>query len=419
MPVPTPFHARTSALCTSLRWKEWAGYHAVCSYDTCHSREYFAFRHAAGLLDVSPLFKYDLTGKDAAEMLARMTVRDVTKLKPGRVTYGCWTDEFGKVLDDGTITRVDEGLYRMTSADPSLAWLQRQADGFEVEIRDRSRELGALALQGPNSREILSRACRDDVDGLRFFRHTKNEIGGVPVDVTRTGYTGDLGYEVWVEADRALEVWDGIMAAGRGFGIEPAGLDALDVTRIEAGFILLGVDYRSSRRCMLESQKSSPWEIGLGWTVNLDHEFIGRDALVREKQEGSTWALVGFEIDWRELEELWDSYGLNAELPASAWRTPVPIYSESRQVGYATSGAWSPTLKRNLALATLRADWAATGTELAIEETVEFERRRVTARVVEKPFFDPERKRSTPAAKAAATEPATDPGSAAPEGATA
>ena len=399
MPAPTPFHPRTSELCSSMRWKEWAGCHAVCSYDTCHEREYFAFRHAAGLLDASPLYKYELSGRDAGELLARVWTKDVRVLKPGRVTYGCWCDEDGKVLDDGTATCIDEGLYRMTSADPSLAWLERSAVGFEVEIVDRSRSTGALALQGPTAREVLCRACDDDLSALGFFRLGRSSIGGAPVEVTRTGYTGDLGYEIWCCADDALRVWDGLIAAGRGYGLQPAGLDALDVTRIEAGFILLGVDYRSARHCLTDAQKSSPFEIGLGWAVQLERDpFIGQAALAREKQRGSPWTLAGIEIDWLGLERLYDRFDLPLQLPGAAYRTPIPLYHETQQVGYVTSGVWSPTLKRNLGLASVRPEYAAIGRRLQVEQTVEFQRHRVAACVVQRPFFDPARKRAVPQA---------------------
>jgi aminomethyltransferase len=399
MPTPTPFHPRTSELCTSLRWKEWAGCYAVCSYDTHADREYFAFRHAAGLLDVTPLYKYELRGRDAGALLARVWAKDVTKVKPGRVTYGCWTDEHGKVLDDGTVTCLDEGRYRMTSADPSFAWLERNAVGFDVEITDTSRTTAAVALQGPNARDVLCAATDDDgtLAGLKFFRHARATLDGVPVEVTRTGYTGDLGYEVWCDANDALQVWDGLMGAGRPYAIHAAGLDALDVTRIEAGFILLGVDYRSARRCFTDAQKSSPFELGLGWAVTLERDFfIGQEALRREEREGSKWALVGVEIDWLELEQLYDRFELPLELPNAAYRTPIPLYRDTQQVGYVSSGVWSPTLKRNIGIATVLADASALGTRLGVEQTVEFQRHRVTATVVEKPFFDPARKRSVP-----------------------
>ncbi len=395
MPIPTPFHARTSALCTSYRWKEWAGYYAVCSYDTNPEREYLAYRHAAGLLDVTPLFKYEIKGRDAAALLARIMVRDVRKLKLGQVWYTCWCDDDGHALDDGTVTRLAEEHFRMTSAEPSLSWLDRNRRGFDVSIEDVSERIAAVALQGPSSRDILRRVCDADLDRLRYFRAAPTKIDGVAAVLTRTGYTGDLGYEIWVERDDALRLWDALLSAGKPHGIEPAGLDALDVTRVEAGFILGGVDYFSARDCLIESQKSSPYEIGLGAMVNLEREpFIGQEALRREVARGSEWAFVGIEIRWDELEKLYESFDLPPRLPGAAWRAAVPLYAGSKQVGQATSGAWSPILKKNLALGMVHAAYGRPGTVLEIEHTIEYQRRRLTATVVDRPFFDPERKKA-------------------------
>jgi aminomethyltransferase len=378
-------------------WKEWAGYYAVRSYDTCHEREYFAIRHAAGLIDVSPLQKYEVHGPDAAEFLSLIMVKNIRKLRAGRMTYLCWCDDDGKVMDDGTVGRIDVDRYRVTSNGPSLAWLQRHAAPFRVRVEDISERIGALALQGPSSREILEQASSNAVlDKLKFFRMTQAAISGSEVWISRTGYTGDLGYEVWVERDDALRVWDAIMQAGKPYRIEPSGLDAMDVTRVEAGFVLNGVDYFSAHRCLIDSRKSSPYEIGLGWTVNLDREpFIGQAALKRERAEGSEWALVGLELDWDDYESLYEEFGLPPQVPAGAWRDPVPVYDERRQqAGQATSGAWSPILKKNLALATVRHPYKETGTPLRIEVTAEYQRRQIKATVVETPFFDPERKRA-------------------------
>jgi aminomethyltransferase len=396
MPIPTPFHPRTSALCTSLSWKEWAGYHAVRHYDTCHEPEYFAIRHAAGLIDVSPLFKYEIRGPDAATLLARLTVRDICRLKPGRVTYLCWCNDDGKVIDDGTVARFDEEAFRLTANSPSLSWLLRHARRYRVSVEESSRRLGALALQGPNSRAILEAASGSDLGRLRFFRLTRARIAGVEVEISRTGYTGDLGYEIWVATDRALAVWDALVVAGRDFRLEPAGLDAMDVTRVEAGFILHGVDYFSAPRCMVESRKSSPYEIGLGWTVRLDREpFVVQAALRGERAAPARWAHAGLVLDWDDFEALHDEFDLPPQVPATAWRDGVPVFDlEGRQVGQATSGAWSPILKKNLALATVEARCGALGTRLQIEVTVEYQRRRVGAAVVRTPFFDPPRKRA-------------------------
>lgn len=394
MPIGTPFHERTSALCHSYKWKEWAGYYAVCSYDVSLEREYNAFRQAAGLLDVTGLFKYDIRGKDAAAFLSRVTVRDITKLKVGRVTYLCWCDDAGKVVDDGTCTRLDEDHFRLTAADPTYFWLKQLSRGYDVQIEDTSAKLGALALQGPTSRDVL-KACTDaDMDGLRFFGATAAKLDDKDVWITRTGYTGDLGYEIWVPNDDAIAVWDAVIDAGKPWGIEPAGLDALDVTRVEAGFIMLDVDFYSAPKCTIESRKSTPFEIGLGWTVKVDRgPFVGQDALRREQEAGPAWSVVGLEISWPELELLYEEYGLPPSLPAHTSREAIPIYQGGQQVGRATSHTWSPILKKYVALASVRTPWAKVGTELQIEHTVEWSRRTVTATVVEMPFYNPERKR--------------------------
>jgi len=322
----------------------------------------------------------------------------VTKLKVGRVAYSCWCDDDGKVIDDGTVSRLGESHFRVTAADPTLHWLLELSRGFAVTIEDSSARLAVLALQGPTSRNVLrdaSDAGVADIDALKFFGVTRARIGAIPVWISRTGYTGDLGYEVWVESGEALAVWDALMAAGGPHGIEPAGLDALDVARIEAGFVLLGVDYFSSQKVVLESRKSTPFELGMGWMVDLERgNFIGRDAIAAEKKRGSVWQLVGLEVSWEELEQLYAGFNLPPSLPATARRDALPVYAEDgRQVGQATSHTWSPLLKKYLAIASVRRGFAAKGTQLQIEHTVEYERRKVTATVAALPFYDPERKR--------------------------
>jgi aminomethyltransferase len=396
MSIATPFHPRTSALCTSLFWKEWAGHYAVRSYDNHHEPEYFAIRHAAALIDVSPLFKYDVSGPDAATFLSWVMVRDMRTLKVGRVTYLCWCDDHGKVLDDGTVSRYGEQEFRVTSAEPALAWLARQARRYDVRIEDVSERIATLSLQGPRSRDILNAATGSDLRNLKFFAGTPARVRGIDIRISRTGYTGDLGYELWIDREQALPVWDALMEAGKPHHITPTGLDAMDVSRIEAGFILNGVDYFSAHRCVVESRKSTPYEIGLGWTVNLAREpFVGQAALGRERARGSIWAKVGLMLDWNELEALFAKVGLPPHVSSAAWRTAVPVYDRGgRQIGQATSGAWSPTLKQNLALATVEAAYAEPGTRIRMEVTVEFQRHRITATVTKTPFFNPERKRA-------------------------
>jgi aminomethyltransferase len=385
----TPFHERTAALCASYAWRRWAGYVVASSYELSHEREYHAIRGSAALFDVSPLYKYRVRGKDAARLLDQVVTRNISQLEVGQVAYTPWCDGSGKVLDDGTVARLAENDFRITAAEPNLRWLEDNAMELEVEIQDVSESLAALSLQGPASRAVLG-----DIE-LKYFRLAHRQLGGIPVAISRTGYTGDLGYEIWVSPKDALALWDYLIEAGTPYGIVPAGMLALDMARIEAGLMLIEVDYVPARKALIESQTSSPYELDLGWTVNLKKErFVGREALALEASRGPQWQFVGLEIDWSSLEKLYAEVGLATRLPAAAWRTSVPIYAGNEQAGYATSGGWSPLLKKYIALAHLRSRFAASGTGLDIEMTVEHRRKRAAARVVKKPFFDPERKRA-------------------------
>ena len=385
----TPFHERTAALCASHAWRRWAGYVVASSYELSHEREYHSIRAAAALFDVSPLYKYAVTGKDAARLLDHVVTRNIQQLSVGQVVYTPWCDANGKVLDDGTVARLGEQSFRMTAAEPNLRWLEDNAHGLDVAIEDVSEALAALSLQGPAARAILG-----DID-LKYFRLAETRIASIPVTVSRTGYTGDLGYEIWVEKKSALNLWDALIAAGTPHGIMPAGMLALDVARLEAGLMLIDVDYVPARKALIDSQTSSPFELDLGWSVNLKKErFVGRDALAAEAAREPQWRFVGVEIDWDSLERLYAEVGLATRLPPQAWRMSVPIYSGAEQAGYATSGGWSPLLKKYIALAHLRTPYFAPGTELEMEITVEHHRKRALARVVKKPFFDPERKRA-------------------------
>lgn len=393
----TPFHSRTAPLNQAQNWRRWSGYLAASSYELHHDREYWAIRNSAALFDVSPLFKYLIEGPDAERLLDRVVTRDVTRCQLHQVLYTPWCDEDGKIMDDGTLTRLSETSFRLTSAEPNLRWLQDNSLGMNVSIRDISDDLAALSLQGPNARHILHDAAGGVADDLRFFRLTTGDIGGVPVEITRTGYTGDLGYEIWTRAENAEALWDGLMSAGEPHRILPAGMLALDIARVEAGLILIGVDYFPAHLAVIDSRKSSPYELGLGWTVKLDKpSFVGRDALVAEKKRGSEWEFRGLEVSWDSLEALYGEVGLPPQLPSEGWRTSVPVYSGRTQIGYATSGCWSPLLKKYIALATIKSSFAGIGTDLQMEVTVEHYRKRAQARVVETPFFNPERKRSTP-----------------------
>ena len=389
----TPFHERTSALCESHAWRRWAGYIVASSYQLSHEREYHCIRAAAALFDVSPLYKYVIRGRDAARLLDRVVTRDVMRAQVGQVLYTPWCDAAGKVLDDGTVARLDEGLFRMTSAEPSLRWLEANSIGLDVTVEDISESTAALSLQGPQSLAVLK--ALGDVPPLKYFRLAHTELRGVRVEISRTGYTGDLGFEIWIPSGDAIPVWDAVMEVGKDYGLQAAGMLALDVARIEAGLMLIDVDYVPAKKALTESQTSSPYELDLAWAVNLDKEqFVGRQALAAEKARGPAWQFVGIEIGYPGLERLYADAGLAARLPQASWRTSVPIYSGAEQAGYATSGGWSPILKKYIALAHLRSRWARPGTELDIEITVEHRRKRTAARVVKKPFFDPERKKA-------------------------
>ena len=399
MPIGTAVHERTFALCESLNYREWSGYYAVSAYEGHHEHEYNAIRNAAALIDVSPLYKYLITGHDAAKFVDRLITRDVAKMAVGQVFYTPWCDEHGKVIDDGTVSRLGEQRFRWTAADPSLRWFTQNATGMDVHIEDISEEIAALALQGPTSARVLRAISNADIDSLKYFRVTSGEIAGVAVDVSRTGYTGDLGYEIWMPAKDAVRVWDALMEGGRPFDIKPAGMLALDVARVEAGLMLIEVDFFSSKKALIDSQKYSPYEMGLGRLVSLTKSrFIGQRALRIEHQKGHPRQVVGLEVDWTEVEAIYEKLGLAPSIGATTSRVAVPVYRSGRQVGRATSTTWSPVMKRMIALATINRPHYVEGTRLQIEMTVEAVRYRVGATVGKTPFFDPKRKTLTPPA---------------------
>jgi len=393
----SPFFERTSKLNESQEWRRWAGYLAATSYELTHENEYFAIRTKAGLLDITPLKKYIVEGPESQQLLNQLVTRNIAICKVGQVMYTPWCDEDGKVIDDGTVQRLSEKTFRITSAEPNLEWIQSNAVGMDVIVKDDSFTTAALALQGPNSRSILNSVSSKTLDKLKFFWMMETTFGNIPVSISRTGYTGDLGYEIWMDPNDAIAVWDLLMDKGKFFGITATGLHALDIARIEAGLILLDVDYISSRHALIESRKSSPYELGLGWTVKMKKSgFIGKSSLHKELKQGSDWSFVGIEIEWPEFEKHYREVGLAPGLPHTAWRTSTPLYYKNEQIGYATSGTWSPLLKRYIALAHLKSNYAHEGSELMFELKVEHFRKLTKATVVKTPFYDPERKRSCP-----------------------
>src|SRR6201982_1029820 len=343
MPIGTAFHERTLPLCQSLNYREWSGYSPGSVYEVHHEHEYNAIRNAAALIDISPLYKYLITGRDATRLVNRVITRDINKVKLGQVIYCCWCDEEGKVIDDGTISRLEENVYRWTAADPSLRWFRQNGLNMDVQIEDISEKTAALALQGPTSGQLLKVAAEADISNLKYFRVTSGKINGVPVDISRTGYTGDLGYEIWIPWNDAVKVWDALMEKGKAFDLHAAGMLALDVARIEAGLLLIEVDYISSKKALIPAQKYSPYELGFEKMVHLDKEnFIGKRALQNDENNGVARQLVGLEVDWVEVEEQHDKFGLTPAAPTQASRVPVPVYSGNTQVGQAPTTAFSP-----------------------------------------------------------------------------
>ncbi|GMR23627.1 MAG: aminomethyltransferase family protein [Acidobacteriota bacterium] len=397
MAIGTPFHTKTAPLCTSYRWKQWSGYFAANAYDDFHDPEYHAIRNGAGVIDVSPLYKYDLEGPDALRLVDRMITRNARRCEVGQVLYTAWCNEDGKILQDGCFQRLEENVFRATAAEPTLSWFRVNAEGMDVDIQEVSEDYGALALQGPRSYDILQRISSKDLQSLGFFRLARTELGGVPTIVTRTGYTGDLGYELWVASDAAEKLWDVLFDAGEGYGIEPAGLLALDRTRLEAGFPLIDVDFWNAEKTLIEDQKSTPYELNLGWAVHLKKPwFVGKRALAEEKKRGPARSFVGLEVSFREIERLYQLEGLAPEIPNEVSRVGIPVYAGGRQVGKATTSGWSVLLKKFLVLATVDRGYEAPGRALELEFTVEYVRRRAACKVVPLPFFDPGRKKSVP-----------------------
>ena len=397
MSIGTPFHPRTAPLNRKLQWREWAGYFASSAYADAPDIEYTAIREAAALIDVSPLYKYEVRGPDALRLVDRVITRDATRLAVGQVFYTPWCDEAGKVIDDGTVQRLAEDRFRWTAADPQLRWLHLNASGLDVAIEETTERDAALALQGPRSRDILEAAADESFADLRPFRRREATVAGIRLDVSRTGYTGDLGYELWVSAEQAVELWDALVAAGRPHGIRPAGMLALDIVRLEAGLLLLEVDYTSARHAVNADQAYSPGELGLGRLVDLDKaEFVGRRALRAEVRAGGPRRrLVGVALDWPGMEALHAAQNLPPAVPAVVSRSAVPVFDGGgRRIGRATSIGWSPLLKQAIALASVPAAYERPGERLAIEWTVEGIRGRVPATVVPLPFLDLPRRRA-------------------------
>ncbi len=392
--VPSPFYPRQSALSESMDWTRWNGYYAPQSYQLQHEHEYHTIRTAAGLIDISPLFKISVTGPDSLALLNRIVVRDLSRLKENRVAYVVWCDPDGFVLGDGVVMKQDRETFFFMCNDPTCAWLHKHATNLNVTITDQTQTIAGVALQGPCAAKILSHAGIKNISDLKYFGAMSISIHGAQTWISRSGFTGDLGYELWFSSDQALNVWDTLMESGTGFGLRAAGLKALDICRIEAGLLEQGVDFQNASHMLTHAQKSTPFDLGLDWMVHLDRDpFVGQSEL--QKKQNSRYTVVGLEIDWIQTRDLYESRGLLPALPVEAWSSSVPLYRDharQHQIGYATSGTWSPILKKYIALATIEKSYRSDSVK--IELAVEHERHCVDAYIVQPPFYDPPHKRA-------------------------
>lgn len=393
----TPFHPRTSALNETGLWEHWANRLAATKYQMSEKAEYFAVRNAAGLFDTSPLFKYRIHGPDAERYLAGVLARDIRTCPPGRAQYTLWCDDRGHVVEDGVVLRRAPEDYLLTTAEPNLAWLEDLRGRRDVRIEEVSDEWAVLAVQGPYSRDVLA-PLAPAVEGLRHFGLAEATIAGAAVMVSRTGYTGDLGYEVWIPAADAVAVWDAVWEASRGRGVVPFGLTALYMTRIEAGLLLLDVDFRSSRFAWTDGDRSTPIELGLGWMfrdiATTDRAFLGREAIRHELAERtSRWKLSGLVLDWRDYDRVHEAAGLIPPKDHTPIGEEYYVYDDDlRQIGYATSLMYSPLLQRHIALARVPLDRAAPGSRVKLELAVDHHYEYLDAQVARLPLYDPPRR---------------------------
>ncbi len=392
----SPFHERTSVLNETGLWEHWSSYLSATRYQVSEKFEYFAIRNAAGLFDSSPLYKYLVSGPDAERFLASVLTRDPRTLAPGRAQYTLWCDHRGFVVEDGVLLRPAVGEYILTTAEPNLAWFREARGRNDVRIEEVSDDWAVLAVQGPKAREILAPVA-PGIGSLAYFGLASIEVAGRPVMVSRTGFTGDLGYELWVRPDDALHAWDAVWEGSRGRGVVPFGLTALSMARIEAGLLLLDVDFRNARFAWTDADRSTPTELGLGWMhrgiESTDRAFIGRDAIRHELAAGtSRWRLTGLVVDWRDYDRVHEEAGLVPPKDHTPIHEEYYVYDdELRQLGYATSLMYSPMLQRHIALARVPLD-RDPGDRVKLELAVSHRYVYVDAVVSKLPLFDPARR---------------------------
>ncbi|MDH3275283.1 MAG: aminomethyltransferase family protein [Gammaproteobacteria bacterium] len=382
----SPFYARLAALDTLNSWHEWKGYSSADAL-YCDETEYFAIRNATAVFDLTPMTKYRISGPDALEYINRLVTRDMHKIKPGRVAYAVWCDDRGQVIDDGTIFHLTEGEYRLCSQERHFAWLQTAAIGFDVSIVLETDEVAALAVQGPTSFTVLKTMGLNGLEGLKPFGLMNFDFDGADLMVSRTGFTGDLGYELWIQPDKAELLWDALFEAGKLHGIRAMGTHALELARIEAGYLAAHEDFLPADATLRNGRTRSPFELGLHWLVDFKKpNFNGRRALAEEMRRGSTWRLVKLDIEGNKAAH--HSYIFAKER------------GNKKEIGFVTSAAWSPVCKQNIALGTVRMPHGAVGSNVWVEifyqREMHWSRAMAKATVVDKPFWFPPRRSVTP-----------------------
>ena len=393
----TPFHERTSALNETGLWEHWANYLAASKYQMSEKFEYVAVRNAVGVFDTSPLYKYSFSGPDAECFLAGVLARDPRSLAPGRAQYTLWCDDRGYLIEDGILLRRKPDEYLLTAAEPNLGYFRDLVVRHDVRIDEVSEDYAVMAVQGPSSRVVLGTVA-PQVEKLATFDIVETKVGKAPVIISRTGYTGDLGFEVWVRSDDAVGVWDAVWHAGEGRGITAFGLTALYMARIEAGLVLLDIDFESSRFAWTDSHRTTPLELGFGWMfrdiLTTDRAFIGRDAIRREiAGKTSRWRLMGLVLDWQDYDRHYNDAGLIPPKDHTPIQDEYYIYDEEdRQLGWASSLMYSPVLQRHIALARLPLDRAKAGAHVRLEFPVSHRYEYFDAEVARLPLFDPPRR---------------------------
>ena len=393
----TPFLERTSALNETGLWSHWSGRLAAEKYQLSEKAEYVALRNAAGLFDTSPLFKYRFTGPGSEQFLAGVLARDPRPLAPGEAQYTIWCDDRGFLVEDGVLLRHAADEFVLTAAEPNLAYFSDLVGPRDsVTIEDVSDAWAVLSLQGPRSRSLLA-GLDTGIETLGYFGHRAARIDGCDVHVSRTGFTGDLGYEVWCRAEDALTVWDAVWAATRGHGVVPFGLQALYMTRIEAGLLLLDVDFASSRFAWTDADRATPLELGLGWMLkglDGDRRFLGRDALRRELAgKTSRFRTTGIVVDYRDWNRLHDEAGLIPPMDHTPVQEEMFLYDDAgTQVGFATSFLYSPVLQRHVGIARVPFASSPAGSKVNLEVPINHRYVHVSAHTSRLPHYNPQRK---------------------------